>query len=148
MDNPGWYFKRMTLNGDRSLLLTWIDFNPSTETKSQNWRVAALKLGMNKWFNPTLHNVCNYLFMPGLKFIHASKRGPRILIQGSGNNSLWIGAEQGTSRWLIEWWLRGQVNWYIERDCRMYTSVNYANIGSDNCLLPVRRETIIWTNAG
>ena len=29
-----------------------------------------------------------------------------------------------------------------------YMSMNYVNIGSDNGLAPVRRQAIIWTNAG
>ena len=31
---------------------------------------------------------------------------------------------------------------------RIYASVNYAIIGSDNGLSPARRQAIIWTNAG
>ena len=30
----------------------------------------------------------------------------------------------------------------------IYVSVNWVSIGSDNGLLPVRRQAIIWTNAG
>ena len=32
--------------------------------------------------------------------------------------------------------------------CRIYTSVNWVCIGSGNGLSPVRRQAIIWTNAG
>ena len=35
----------------------------------------------------------------------------------------------------------------IEVEWRIYASVNYVRIGSDNGLLPVRRQAIIWTNA-
>ena len=34
----------------------------------------------------------------------------------------------------------------IEAGWRIYASVNYAIIGSDICLTPVRRQAIIWTN--
>ena len=40
---------------------------------SQNPTVAALTLGMNKWFNPTFYNGCNHLFILELKLIHVSK---------------------------------------------------------------------------
>ena len=36
----------------------------------------------------------------------------------------------------------------METRWRMCTSVNYVIIGSDNDVSPVRRQTIIWTNAG
>ena len=36
----------------------------------------------------------------------------------------------------------------IEAEWRIYASVTYANIGSNNWLSPVRRQAIIWTNAG
>ena len=36
----------------------------------------------------------------------------------------------------------------IEAGCNMYASVRGAIIGSDNGLSPVRRQAIIWTNAG
>ena len=36
----------------------------------------------------------------------------------------------------------------IEAEWRIYASVNYAIIGSDNGLSPGRRQAIIWTNAG
>ena len=36
----------------------------------------------------------------------------------------------------------------IEAEWRIYAAVNYATIGSDNGLSPVRRQTIIWNNAG
>ena len=32
--------------------------------------------------------------------------------------------------------------------CRMYVSVNWVSIGSDNDLSPIRRQAIILTNAG
>ena len=35
-----------------------------------------------------------------------------------------------------------------EAEWRIYASVTYANTGSDNGLLPVRHQAIIWTNAG
>ena len=36
----------------------------------------------------------------------------------------------------------------IEAEWRIYASVNYTNIGSDNGLSPDRRQAIIWTNTG
>ena len=38
--------------------------------------------------------------------------------------------------------------WLIEDEWRMYASVNYNVIGSDNGLPPDRRQAVIWTNAG
>ena len=35
-----------------------------------------------------------------------------------------------------------------EAEWRIYASLTYANIGSDNGLSPGRRQAIIWTNAG
>ena len=35
----------------------------------------------------------------------------------------------------------------IGTECRIYASVNYTNIGSDNGLSPSRRQAINWTNA-
>ena len=35
-----------------------------------------------------------------------------------------------------------------EAEWRTYVTINYANIGSDNGLSPVRRQPIIWTNDG
>ena len=32
--------------------------------------------------------------------------------------------------------------------CRIYTSVNRASIGSDNVLLPIRHQAIIYFNIG
>ena len=32
--------------------------------------------------------------------------------------------------------------------CRIYAAVNRVSIGSDNGLSPIRRQAIIWTNAG
>ena len=37
--------------------------------------------------------------------------------------------------------------WLIEGEWRIYTSLNWVIIGSDNGLSPVRRQAIIWTNA-
>ena len=31
--------------------------------------------------------------------------------------------------------------------CRIYASVNWVSIGSDNSFSPVRRQAITWTNA-
>ena len=36
----------------------------------------------------------------------------------------------------------------IEAELRIYASVNYTTVGSDNCLSPERRQAIILTNAG
>ena len=36
----------------------------------------------------------------------------------------------------------------IEAEWRIYTSVNYTIIGSDNGLSPAWRQAINWTNAG
>ena len=36
----------------------------------------------------------------------------------------------------------------IEVEWRIYASLNWVIIGSDNGLSPVRRQAIIWTNAG
>ena len=36
----------------------------------------------------------------------------------------------------------------IEAEWRIYASVNWAIIGSDNGMSPGRRQAIIWTNAG
>ena len=36
----------------------------------------------------------------------------------------------------------------IEAEWRIYASLNWVIIGSDNGLSPVRRQAIIWTNAG
>ena len=36
----------------------------------------------------------------------------------------------------------------IEAEWRIYASLNWAITGSDNGLSPVRRQAIIWTNAG
>ena len=38
--------------------------------------------------------------------------------------------------------------WLIEAEWRIYASLNWVIIGSDNGLSPVRRQAIIWTNAG
>ena len=32
--------------------------------------------------------------------------------------------------------------------CRIYASVNWVSMGSDNGLLPIQRQAIIWTNVG
>ena len=39
-------------------------------------------------------------------------------------------------------------NGLIEAQWRIYASLNWVIIGSDNGLSPVRRQAIIWTNAG
>ena len=38
--------------------------------------------------------------------------------------------------------------WHIEAEWRIYASLNWVTIGSDNGLSPGRRQAIIWTNAG
>ena len=40
--------------------------------------------------------------------------------------------------------------WYqlLLTEWRIYASVNYTIIGSHNGLSPIRRQAIIWTNAG
>ena len=38
--------------------------------------------------------------------------------------------------------------WLIEAEWRIYASATWTIIGSDNGLSPVRRQDIIWTNAG
>ena len=40
------------------------------------------------------------------------------------------------------------ISWLIEAEWRIYTSVNYANISSDNGLSPARNQTIVWPNDG
>ena len=42
------------------------------------------------------------------------------------------------------WWIDS----FIETEWRIYASINKAIIGSDNGLLPVWQQAIIWTNAG
>ena len=42
----------------------------------------------------------------------------------------------------------GSTYYLIEAKWCIYASINYANFGSDNGLSPVRRQSIIWTNAG
>ena len=44
----------------------------------------------------------------------------------------------------VIWMLTPEV---IEAERRIYVSVNYAIIGSDNALSPTRRQVIIWTSA-
>ena len=39
-------------------------------------------------------------------------------------------------------------NYLIEAEWRIYESLNWAVIGSDNGLSPIRHQAIIWTNAG
>ena len=39
-------------------------------------------------------------------------------------------------------------DWLIEAEWRIYASLNWVIIGSDNGLSPVRHQAIIWTNAG
>ena len=70
----------------RSLLLTWININPSMDKyshaqKSVGWNYLSIpklqrlhrwSLGMDKWFHRTLYNGCNNLSMLGLKLIHVS----------------------------------------------------------------------------
>ena len=81
------------------LLLTWINFNPGMNKflhslwsvgwsylsipkfqRCNHWSLGMDKrrwsLGMEKYHHPTLYNERNYLFMPGLKLIHVSKRDP------------------------------------------------------------------------
>ena len=42
---------------------------------SQTWTLAPLKLRMDKYFHPALHNECNFISM--LEFNHVNKAGPR-----------------------------------------------------------------------
>ena len=42
---------------------------------------------------------------------------------------------------------RSQLIQPIEAEWRIYASLNWVIIGSDNGLSPVRRQAIIWTNA-
>ena len=47
-------------------------------------------LGMDKNFHPTLHNVCNYLSVVGLKLNHIRRRGPsclNLIVDGQRNTS-------------------------------------------------------------
>ena len=44
--------------------------------------------------------------------------------------------------------LRESTGWLIEDEWRIYASVNYTIIGSDNGLSPDRHQSIIWTSAG
>ena len=44
---------------------------------SETSTVVPLKLGMDKYFHPTLYNGCKYLSIPELKLNYVSKRGPR-----------------------------------------------------------------------
>ena len=73
-------------------LLTWFNFNPSMDKETHplwfmRWNYLSIhklqrcnrwSLGLKKWFHPTLYNGCDYLFMPGLKLIHVSKRSSRL----------------------------------------------------------------------
>ena len=43
---------------------------------------------------------------------------------------------------------RDPLSQLIEAEWRIYASVNFTIIGSDNGLSPDRRQAIIWTNAG
>ena len=43
-------------------------------------RLHLWSLGMDKYFHPIFYKGCGYLFMLGLKLIHASKRGHRSLV--------------------------------------------------------------------
>ena len=42
-----------------------------------HWPLHHWSLGMDKYFHPTLYNVCNYVSMLGLKVNHVRKRDPR-----------------------------------------------------------------------
>ena len=79
----------LTLLG--TLLLTWINFNPSMDKYSHaqlsvGWNCLSIpklqwlhhwSLGMDTSFYPTLYNGWNYSSMLGLKLHHVSKRAPR-----------------------------------------------------------------------
>ena len=42
---------------------------------------------------------------------------------------------------------QAKMSWLIEAEWRIYASLNWAIIGSDNGLSPVWCQAIIWTNA-
>ena len=80
------------------LLSTWFNFSPGLDKQlnplqSEGWnylfirrlqRCNSWSLGNNKQLPPTLHQVCDYLPILGLKLIHVSKSGLRspILMPG------------------------------------------------------------------
>ena len=49
---------------------------------------------------------------------------------------------------LIKCCFKGIFNYIISPKCHIYVLVNWVSIGSDNGLLPDRRQAIIWTSAG
>ena len=68
-----------------ALSITWLNLNPRMDLWSYSWygvrwnyssipklrRCNRGRLGMDKWFHPTLYNWCNYLFMLGCHVITA-----------------------------------------------------------------------------
>ena len=99
------------------LLQTWINFNPSMDKESHaqwyvRWNYLSIpklqrcnrwSLGMDKWFNLTLYNGCNYLSMLGSKLNHVTERNPRKLGYACLTRGLVIGYGVGD---LCQYWFR------------------------------------------
>ena len=88
-----WHLRnyQASLLGPGTPLLTWFNLSPSMDKYSHarysvGWNYLSIpklqrckfggSLEMDKWFHPTLYNVCNYVSMLGLKLIHVNKSGP------------------------------------------------------------------------
>ena len=70
-------------------------------------------------------------------FIHLNRHLKYMEKFWTDSNHMWLAAPR-----------RFMLIKLIEAERRIYASVNYAIIGSDNSLSPIRCQAIIWTNAG
>ena len=73
--------------------------------------------------------------------------GHELFIDVKGDLSMHFHARYYSST-VFETGISMDTLWLIEAERRIYASVNYTIIGSDNGLSPGRRQAIIWTNAG
>ena len=103
-------------------------------------------LGMDKLFHPTPYQACHYLSILGIKLNHVGKRGPK--------------SHQSCTRfWCALFW-RVYITFFswihvtfspllIHWGPVIHICVSeLTTIDSDNGLSPIRRQAIIWINAG
>ena len=90
-------------------------------------RLHRWSLGMDKEFRLTLHDICNYLSMLGLKLIHFSKSGPK---------------RSPTRRFLCCWWVQDT---HRHNDTK-WSSNHYSNVIMSTMASQITDVWIVYSN--
>ena len=105
---------------------------------------------MDAILHPIKDNGCDYLSIHNFQLIYVSKTAPAWYFvlpysqPKTMQRCLWL-SQNGTVTGVTDVMMHLIL---IEAECHIYASLKWVTIGSHNGLSPIRRQAIIWINAG